>query len=75
MRDASLCDFAAESESAPAEAAGDNASTGAMAPRRDAHPMSSQLRTARNAPAKTPKLPRPTARRRARSCASALPRR
>ena len=51
MRDASLCDSAAESESAPAEAAGDNASTGAMAPLPGCAPMSSQLRTARNAPA------------------------
>lgn len=51
MRDASLCDFAAESESAPAEAAGDDASAGAMAPLSGCAPMSSQLRAARNAPA------------------------
>ena len=51
MRDASLCDFAAESESAPAEAAGDSASAGAMAPLSGCAPMSSQLRAARNAPA------------------------
>ena len=51
MRDASLCDFAAESESAPAEAAGDSASAGAMAPLPGCAPMSSQLRAARNAPA------------------------
>lgn len=44
MRDASLCDFAAESESAPAEAAGDDASAGAMAPLPGCAPMSSQLR-------------------------------
>lgn len=44
MRDASLRDFAAESESAPAEAAGDSASTGAMAPLPGCAPMSSQLR-------------------------------
>lgn len=50
MRDASLCDFAAESESASAEAAGDDAS-GAMAPLPGCAPMSSQLRAARNAPA------------------------
>lgn len=43
MRDASLCDFAAESESAPAEAAGDSASAGAMAPLPGCAPMSSQL--------------------------------
>lgn len=42
MRDASLCDFAAESESASAEAAGDDAS-GAMAPLPGCAPMSSQL--------------------------------
>lgn len=51
MRDASLCDFAAESEGAPAEAAGDDASAGAMAPLSGCAPMSSQLRAARNAPA------------------------
>ena len=51
MRDASLCDFTAESESAPAEAAGDSASAGAMAPLPGYAPMSSQLRAARNAPA------------------------
>lgn len=51
MRDASLRDFAAESESAPAEAAGDSAPTGAVAPLPGCAPMSSQLRTARNAPA------------------------
>lgn len=44
MRDASLCDFAVESESAPAEAAGDSASAGAMAPLSGCVPMSSQLR-------------------------------
>lgn len=44
MRDASLRDSAAESESAPAEAAGDSASAGAMAPLPGCAPMSSQLR-------------------------------
>ena len=44
MRDASLCDSAVESESAPAEAAGDSASAGAMAPLPGCAPMSSQLR-------------------------------
>ena len=51
MRDASLCDFAAASESALAAAAGDSASAGAMAPLPGCAPMSSQLRAARNAPA------------------------
>lgn len=63
MRDASLCDFAAESEGAPAEAAGDDASAGAMAPLSGCAPMSSQLRAARTR-LQTPRLPRPTARRR-----------
>mgnify|MGYP002546125355 CR=1 FL=1 len=51
MRDASLCDFAAASESAPAEAASDDASAGAMVPLPGCAPMSSQLCVARNAPA------------------------
>ena len=41
MRDASLCDFAAASESAPAEAAGDSTPAGAMAPLPGCAPMSS----------------------------------
>ncbi len=44
MRDASLCDFAAESESAPAEATGDDASAGAMAPLSGCALASSRLR-------------------------------
>lgn len=51
MRDASLCDSAAASESAPVEAAGDDASAGAMVPLPGCAPMSSQLCVARNAPA------------------------
>ena len=51
MCDASLHDSIAASESAPAEAAGDDASAGAMAPLPGYAPMSSQLRAARNAPA------------------------
>ena len=42
MRDASLCDFTAESECASAEAAGDDASAGAMGPLPGCAPMSSQ---------------------------------
>ena len=42
MRDASLCDSAAASESALAEAAGDNASAGAMAPLPGCAPANSQ---------------------------------
>lgn len=44
MRDASLRDSAAASESAPVEAAGDDASAGAMVPLPGCAPMSSQLR-------------------------------
>lgn len=51
MRDASLCDSAAESESAPAEAAGESAPAGAMTPPPGCTPASSQLRVFRNAPA------------------------
>ena len=51
MRDASLCDSAAESESAPAEAAGESAPAGAMTPPPGCTPASSQMRVFRNAPA------------------------
>ena len=51
MRDAPLCDSAAANESTLAEAAGDNASAGAMAPPPGCAPASSQLRVFRNAPA------------------------
>ena len=51
MRDASLWDSAAESESAPAEAAGESAPAGAMTPPPGCTPASSQLRVFRNAPA------------------------
>ena len=44
MRDASLCDSAAASESAPAEAAGESAPAGAMTPPPGCTPASSQLR-------------------------------
>lgn len=43
MRDASLCNSAAESESAPAEAAGESAPAGAMTPPSECTPASSQL--------------------------------
>ena len=51
MRDASLCDSAAANESTLAEAAGDNASAGAMTPLLGCTPASPQIRAARNAPA------------------------
>lgn len=51
MRDASLCDSAAANESTLAEAAGDNASAGAMAPPPGCAPANSQMRVFRNAPA------------------------
>ena len=51
MRDASLCDSAAANESTLAEAAGDNASAGAMAPLPGCAPANSQMRVFRNAPA------------------------
>lgn len=51
MRDASLCDSAAANESTLAEAAGDNASAGAMAPLPGCAPAKSQMRVFRNAPA------------------------
>ena len=44
MRNASLCDSAAESESAPAEAAGESAPAGAMTPPPGCTPASSQPR-------------------------------
>lgn len=44
MHDASLCDSAAANESTPAEAAGDNASAGAMAPLPGCAPANSQMR-------------------------------
>ena len=51
MRDASLCDSAAANESTLAEAVGDNASAGAMAPLPGCAPANSQMRVFRNAPA------------------------
>lgn len=51
MHDASLCNSAAANESTPAEAAGDNASAGAMAPPPGCAPANSQMRVFRNAPA------------------------
>ena len=51
MRDASLCDSASANESTLAEAAGDNASAGAMAPLPGCAPANSQMRVFRNAPA------------------------